>query len=124
MIQGNYPGIRVTIMDTTLATLMQGLMIQEIVRFQRSGADYDALIKRADEIKDTCRIFFTVENMDYLVHGGRVGKLAGHLRQYSESTSNDPYDPGRTLSIWPCQRPCSVPQKGHGEVICSHRRKR
>lgn len=77
MIQENYPGIRVTIMDTTLATLMQGLMIQEIVRFQRSGADYDALIKRADEIKDTCRIFFTVENMDYLVHGGRVGKLAG-----------------------------------------------
>ena len=54
-----------------------GNMIQEIVRFQRSGADYDALIKRADEIKDTCRIFFTVENMDYLVHGGRVGKLAG-----------------------------------------------
>ena len=77
MIQENYPGIRVTIMDTTLATLMQGLMIQEIVRFQRSGADYDALIKRADEIKNTCRIFFTVENMDYLVHGGRVGKLAG-----------------------------------------------
>ena len=63
MIQENYPGIRVTIMDTTLATLMQGLMIQEIVRFQRSGADYDALIKRADEIKDTCRIFFTVENI-------------------------------------------------------------
>ena len=57
MIQENYPGIRVTIMDTTLATLMQGLMIQEIVRFQRSGADYDALIKRADEIKDTWPYF-------------------------------------------------------------------
>ena len=77
MILENYPDIRVTVMDTTLATLMQGLMIQEILRFQRSGANYDELIKRADEIKDTCRIFFTVENMDYLIHGGRVGKLAG-----------------------------------------------
>ena len=60
MILENYPVIRVTVMDTTLATLMQGLMIQEIVRFQRSGADYDALVKRADELKETCRIFFTV----------------------------------------------------------------
>ena len=77
MILENYSGIRVTVMDTTLATLMQGLMIQEILRFQHSGANYDELIKRADEIKDTCRIFFTVENMDYLIHGGRVGKLAG-----------------------------------------------
>lgn len=73
----DYPDIRIEVIDSTLATLMQGLMIQEIVRYQRSGADYDELIQRVRQIKDTCRIFFTVENMNYLVHGGRVGKLAG-----------------------------------------------
>lgn len=77
LVKEQYPDVRIEVVDSTLATLMQGLMIQEIVRYQRSGADYDALLKRANEIKETARIFFTVENMDYLIHGGRVGKLAG-----------------------------------------------
>lgn len=77
LLKEQYPDIRIEVVDSTLATLMQGLMIQEIVRYQRSGADFDALLKRANEIKETARIFFTVENMDYLIHGGRVGKLAG-----------------------------------------------
>ena len=117
MIQENYPGIRVTIMDTTLATLMQGLMIQEIVRFQRSGADYDALIKRADEIKDTCRIFFTVENMDYLVHGGRVGKLAGisanilNLRPMILMTQGELFPSG--LARGPCSDPAKRPWRSY-----------
>lgn len=72
-----FPDVRIQVMDSTLATAMQGLMIREMVRFQRSGADYDAFWNRAMEIKDTARIFFTVGNLDYLVHGGRVGKLAG-----------------------------------------------
>lgn len=77
MVLENYPNVRIEVMDTTLATLMQGLMIQEIVRYKRSGASYEETISRARVISQTCRIFFTVENMDYLIHGGRVGKLAG-----------------------------------------------
>ena len=30
-----------------------------------------------EEIKSTGRIFFTIGNMEYLKHGGRIGKLAG-----------------------------------------------
>lgn len=76
-VMEEYPGVRIQVMDSTLATLMQGLMIQEMVRYQRSGADYDAFWNRAMEIRETARIFFTVGNLDYLVHGGRIGKLAG-----------------------------------------------
>ncbi len=77
IIKESYPGLRVTVVDSTLATLMLGLMIRELVSYQRAGAGYDEFLERADEMKSTCRIFFTVENMNYLIHGGRVGKLAG-----------------------------------------------
>ena len=76
-VMEEFPGVRIRVMDSTLATVMQGLMIQEMVRFQRSGADYDAFCSRAEEIKETAHIFFTVGNLDYLVHGGRIGKVAG-----------------------------------------------
>ncbi len=68
---------RIEVMDSTLATVMQGLLIQELVRFKRAGATMEAFVERAKYLRTTARIFFTVENMDYLIHGGRVGKLAG-----------------------------------------------
>lgn len=38
---------------------------------------YETVIERLESIKSTGRIFFTVGNIDYLKHGGRIGKLAG-----------------------------------------------
>ena len=34
------------------------------------------MVKRLEEIKSTGRIFFTVGSMEYLQHGGRIGKVA------------------------------------------------
>ena len=72
-----FDNIRIEVMDSTLATVMQGLMIQELVRFKRAGAVFEDVIEKSKYLRDTARIFFTVENMNYLIHGGRVGKLAG-----------------------------------------------
>ena len=72
-----FDNIRIEVMDSMLATVMQGLMIQELVRFKRAGAAFEDVIAKAKYLRDTARIFFTVENMNYLIHGGRVGKLAG-----------------------------------------------
>ena len=57
--------------------MLQGLYVLEAVRMQESGAEYQETIDRMEEIKSTGRIFFTVGNMEYLQHGGRIGKVAG-----------------------------------------------
>lgn len=38
---------------------------------------FEKTIDTINQIKETGRIFFTLDTMDYLVHGGRVGKLSG-----------------------------------------------
>lgn len=35
------------------------------------------LFKKIEDIKSSGRIFFTVGNFEYLIHGGRIGKVAG-----------------------------------------------
>ncbi len=77
IVQERHPDVRITVIDSTMATLLQGLMIEEMVKYQRQGATYDQFIQRFYELKNSAHIFFTVENMDYLIHGGRVGRLAG-----------------------------------------------
>lgn len=71
----DYPDARITVIDATVNTVLQGILVLEAVRMQKNGLSYDEVIKEIDRIKGTGRIIFTVGNMDYLIHGGRVGKV-------------------------------------------------
>ena len=73
----SYPDAKITVIDATVNTVLQGQYVLEAVRMQEAGWEYDAVVKRLEEIKSTGRIFFTVGDLEYLKHGGRIGKLAG-----------------------------------------------
>ena len=71
----DYPDARITIIDATVNTVLQGILVLEAVRMQEDGLSYEQVIENVERIKSTGRIIFTVGNMDYLIHGGRVGKV-------------------------------------------------
>ena len=71
----DYPDARITIIDATVNTVLQGILVLEAVRMQEEGLSYEQVIENVERIKSTGRIIFTVGNMDYLIHGGRVGKV-------------------------------------------------
>lgn len=77
MLLESYPDARIKIIDATVNTVLQGQYVLEAVRMQENGANYEKTISRLEAIKSTGRIFFTVGNMEYLQHGGRIGKVAG-----------------------------------------------
>lgn len=77
MILENYPNAKITVIDATVNTVLQGIYVLEAVKMQEAGWKYEDVVKRLEEIKSTGRIFFTVGNIDYLKHGGRIGKLSG-----------------------------------------------
>ncbi len=77
MLMESYPDARITVMDSTINTVLQGIFVLEAVRMYEAGLPYEKVIEELEAIKGTGRIFFTVGNIDYLKHGGRIGKLAG-----------------------------------------------
>ncbi len=77
MLLENYPDARITVMDSTVDTVLQGLFVLEAVKMYEAELPYEKVIEELESIKSTGRIFFTVGNIDYLKHGGRIGKLAG-----------------------------------------------
>ncbi len=77
MILENYPHAKITVIDATVNTVLQGLYVLEAVRMQEAGWEYEDVVSRLETIKSTGRIFFTVGDMEYLKHGGRIGKLTG-----------------------------------------------
>lgn len=77
MILEEYPGAVITVIDSILDTVLQGLYVLEACRLRDLGWEYEKIVSRLLEIRESGRIFFTVGSIDYLKHGGRIGKLAG-----------------------------------------------
>lgn len=77
MILEEHPDAEITVIDSTINTILQGIYVLEAVNLRDSGMGYEAAVARLEEIKSTGRIFFTVGDMEYLKHGGRIGKVAG-----------------------------------------------
>ena len=73
----DYPDARIHVIDSRINTVLQGIYTLEALRLREAGTDYETAIARLEEIRDTGRIFFTVGDMEYLKHGGRIGKVAG-----------------------------------------------
>lgn len=76
IVREDYPKAEITVIDATVNTVLQGLYVLEAVEMRDSGMSYRDTVARLEEIKTTGRIFFTVGDMEYLKHGGRIGKVA------------------------------------------------
>lgn len=82
MIAEQYPGIRVEVVDSLCCTLMQAAYVLEACRMRDDGLSLTDAVRVLGELRSTGRILFTVGSLDYLRHGGRIGKvteIAGNL---------------------------------------------
>lgn len=70
-----YPDANIKVLDSTVITVLQGLFVQEAVDMRDAGMSIEDSYEKLREIQTTGRIFFTIGDMEYLVHGGRVGKV-------------------------------------------------
>ncbi|MGN1378654.1 MAG: DegV family protein [Dorea sp.] len=82
MLVEDYPDIHVEILDSLACTLMQGAFVLEACRLRNAGYDLKDAVEIMTALIPTGRILFTVGDLEYLQHGGRIGKvtsIAGSL---------------------------------------------
>lgn len=74
-LREKYPERQIRVVDSTLVTGLQGLLLLELSRYAREGHTLEETYQRGEEIKKSAAIYFTIGNLSYLSHGGRIGKL-------------------------------------------------
>jgi DegV family protein with EDD domain len=72
----DYPNAKITVVNSLANTASQALFVNEVVRMNEDGLDYDTAVSKLDGLCNSATIFFTVGSLDYLKKGGRIGKLA------------------------------------------------
>jgi len=72
-----FPAGAVTTFDTRSVSVCEGLMVRQAAHMAADGAKLDDILSKLEHMRDTCRLFFVVDTLDYLVKGGRIGRAAG-----------------------------------------------
>ncbi|MDR2650120.1 MAG: DegV family protein [Clostridiales bacterium] len=81
-LKSEFPDRAIRIVDSIQAACGQGVTLIQAARMIEDGLSADETVERIDELKQTARVFFTLDSLEYLQKGGRVGKvsaLAGSL---------------------------------------------
>lgn len=73
----HYPQVRMTAVDTKAAALTQGMMALQLCRMIEKGANYNELLQQLDFMIAHAEHILSIADMDWLVKGGRINKLAG-----------------------------------------------
>lgn len=77
ILEEDYPDAKIAIINSLCATVTQASFVMEAAAMKEAGMSYEDIVARLEKIKSEAKIFFTIETLDYLIHGGRIGKLTG-----------------------------------------------
>ncbi len=78
-VKETYVDLDLEIIDTKCASLGQGLVVLEAAKMAKDGASKEDILKRVDFLMSHMEHIFTVADLQYLVRGGRLSKVAGFI---------------------------------------------
>ncbi|MFT4414112.1 DegV family protein [Fredinandcohnia humi] len=65
---------KVTVIDSRFISRALAFQVIEAATMAKQGKSVDAIVKRIDEIRQHTKLFVTVDTLDNLVKGGRIGR--------------------------------------------------
>lgn len=73
------PDYDITVMDSRSTAMGLGFQVLKAAQMARQGFLRDDIIPELVKVRSAVRILFIVDNLEYLVRGGRLGKASGLL---------------------------------------------
>ena len=90
LVASQMEGFPVTVVDTKSIGVAAGLVVMAATEMVEAGVPYGELGPRLADLSEHTRVYFTVRELKYLRHGGRIGKdaCAGRATPSTSSPSS------------------------------------
>lgn len=76
----NFEGkLETFIFDSKLVSMANGLFVIEVAKLIKEGKSFTDICSIIPRIREKTNIYFTVDTLEYLIKGGRIGKLSGNI---------------------------------------------
>ena len=73
LLKDEFPHRKIKVVDSLNCAIGEGLILKEIVKMRDRGYSLEATIDIAQDVIKSTRIYFTLDSLEYLRRGGRVG---------------------------------------------------
>lgn len=69
-------GENITIVDSKAVTMSLGYQVLEAARMAKEGLDEESILNRLYQLQDKIKLYFVVNDINYLEKGGRIGRAS------------------------------------------------
>ena len=69
------------VFDTKILSMAVGLAVIEIGKMIENGKDFEYICTAIPKLREDTSMYFTVDTLEYLIKGGRIGKVTGSVGQ-------------------------------------------
>jgi len=72
-----FPELETFVFDSKTLTMAEGAMVLETAKLIRDGKSFKEITEILPTYREKIDLFFTIDTLEYLQKGGRIGKVAG-----------------------------------------------
>ncbi len=71
--------IKSFVYDTKILSMAVGLSVIEVGKAIEEGKSFEEICEEIPKLRDRTQMYFTVDTLEYLIKGGRIGKVSGGI---------------------------------------------
>lgn len=75
----NYKSIDTFIFDTKILSMAVGLIVIEVGKMIEANKSFEYICNKIPKLRENLWMYFTVDTLEYLIKGGRIGKVSGGI---------------------------------------------
>ena len=75
----NISGLETFVFDSMTLTMSEGAMVIETANLIKEGKSFNEIVDILPTFRSKIDVFFTIDTLEYLIKGGRIGKVAGTI---------------------------------------------
>lgn len=75
----NVSGIETFVFDSMTLTMSEGAMVIETANLIKQGRSFNEIVDILPTFRSKIDVFFTLDTLEYLIKGGRIGKVSGTI---------------------------------------------
>lgn len=70
------------IFDTKIISMAVGLSVLKVAKMIKENKSFDYICNQIPILREKTKMFFTVDTLEYLIKGGRIGKISGSIGEF------------------------------------------
>lgn len=82
LVSEGFPELKTFVFDSKTLTMAEGAIVLEAAELIKQGKSFKEITEYLPKLRENIDLFFTIDTLEYLQKGGRIGRVAGTIGEF------------------------------------------